>query len=88
MTLPPLDKRLHFEVGMIIALIISMFFDAGTALMSGILAGICKEILDEVMLILGKRASGGDYMDTIFTIAGTIFGMIVHGLCIMLYGML
>jgi len=68
----PTDKLLHFVAGFSIALIGSILFGKETGFALAILAGIGKEIRDQIVY------GGFDIMDLIVTIAGGLLIFLIY----------
>ena len=67
------DKKLHFLAGMVIAIIFTLLADDVTGFVAGVMAGLGKEVYDYY------DYGSYDYRDSIFTVAGTIFGLVLVG---------
>jgi hypothetical protein len=61
------DKVLHFTAGMVIMLVIAIFFPMWVALIAVCMAAIAKEVRDHVVY------RGADWRDLVVTIAGGLF---------------
>lgn len=68
------DKKLHFTAGLIIAIACGFVFNAYTALLAAVCAGIAKEIYD--LCDYGKF----DWRDMVVTWLGGFVGFIVLSL--------
>ncbi len=70
LNLLPIDKQLHFLSGTVITLAAERFTEPETALAIGVIAGILKEVVYDMILGLGTPEIG----DALATVAGALFG--------------
>lgn len=69
----PIDKYLHFIVGLVIAAFANYVMDWGACIAPVIVAAFVKEVIDEF------RYGGADLADIAYTVAG---GAIIQLLCL------
>ena len=68
----PYDKKLHFLSGAIISLLVVIIFaDFRAAIITGIIAGITKEVYDQITY------GGFDWVDMVATWLGSAFATVV-----------
>lgn len=68
----PYDKKLHFFLGAIISLLVIVIFsDFRAGLITGIIAGIAKEVYDQITY------GGFDWVDMVATWLGSAFATVV-----------
>jgi hypothetical protein len=60
------DKVLHFLFGILIMLLVAMFFPAWVAFLAVCLAALLKEVRDEIVY------SGFDWRDLVITVGGGV----------------
>jgi hypothetical protein len=60
------DKVLHFTAGMIIMLVVAIFFPAWVAFLAVCVAALLKEVRDEVV------CRGADWRDLVITVSGGV----------------
>jgi hypothetical protein len=64
------DKVLHFTAGMVIMLVVSIFFKIWVAFISACVAAVLKEVRDQIVY------RGADWRDLVITIAGALLVLV------------
>lgn len=67
------DKGCHFLVGLVIAVVVSLYLNPLYGLVAGAVVGVLKEAWDE------HSYGGGSFFDFFFTLGGTFLGAVLVG---------
>lgn len=75
--IPAKDKGCHFIAGLFIATAVSLIVGPGAGIVSGVTAGIGKELYDKFI-----RKTLFSFFDMFATIVGSVVGVFVYGIAI------